>query len=185
MEAMMTRYFMLALFLTSAAANASPPSVNIRLLEAHNVARKAVDAAPLIWSDALANDARGWAQKLAQTGQFEHAPQPKGPSAQGENLWMGTVFAYSPEDMVSAWTAERQYYRRGIFPKVSTTGAWSDVGHYTQMIWHNTTHVGCAIARSEGDEYLVCRYSPPGNWIGQDPQGARAPSKQNIRKKSK
>jgi hypothetical protein len=185
METMMTKFLMTGFLLAATAASAAPPSINVRLLEAHNVARKAVGVAPLIWSDALANDARSWAQKLAQTGEFEHAPQPKGPSAQGENLWMGTVFAYSPDDMVGAWTAERQYYRRGIFPKVSTTGAWGDVGHYTQMIWHNTTHVGCAIARNEGDEYLVCRYSPPGNWIGQDPQGIAVPAKQNIRKKSK
>jgi hypothetical protein len=182
---MMTKYLMTGFLLVATAASAEPPTTNMRLLEAHNVTRKAVGAAPLIWSDALANDARAWAQKLAQTGQFEHAPQPKGAGAQGENLWMGTVFAYSPEDMVSAWTAEKQYYRRGRFPKVSTTGTWADVGHYTQMIWHNTTTVGCAIARSEGDEYLVCRYSPPGNWIGQDPQGAAIPTKQNIKKKSK
>ena len=181
----MTKYLMIACLLTATTASAAPPATSVRLLEAHNVARKAVGAAPLIWSDALANDARRWAQKLAQTGQFEHAPQPKGAGAQGENLWMGTVFAYSPEDMVGAWTAEKRYYRRGIFPKVSTTGTWGDVGHYTQMIWHSTTHVGCAIARSEGDEYLVCRYSPPGNWIGQDSQGPATPARQNIRKKSK
>ncbi len=181
----MTKYLMLTIILTATAASAAPPPANVRLLEAHNVARKAVGVTPLVWSDALANDARKWAQKLAQTGQFEHAPQPKGPSAQGENLWVGTVFAYSPDDMVGAWTAEKQYYRRGRFPKVSTTGAWADVGHYTQMIWHNTTSVGCAIARSEGDEYLVCRYSPPGNWISQDPQGASILPKQNIKKKSK
>ncbi len=181
----MPKYLIAVFLLAATAASAAPPTINMRLLEAHNIARKAVGAAPLIWSDALAKDARGWAQKLAQTGQFEHAPQPKGAGAQGENLWMGTVFAYSPEDMIGAWTAEKQYYRRGPFPKVSTTGAWSDVGHYTQMIWHSTTHVGCAIARSEGDEYLVCRYSPPGNWIGQDPQGSATLTKQNIRKKSR
>jgi uncharacterized protein YkwD len=182
---MMTKYIIITCLLVASAASAAPPTLNTRLLEAHNAARKAVGAAPLVWSDTLASDARGWAQKLAQTGQFEHAPQPKGASAQGENLWMGTVFAYSPEDMVGAWTAEKQYYRRGLFPKVSTTGAWSDVGHYTQMIWHNTTRVGCAVANSESDEYLVCRYSPPGNWLGQDPQGIAVSSKQSIKKKSK
>jgi Cysteine-rich secretory protein family len=174
---MMTKYLMITCLLAATSASAAPPAISVRLLEAHNVARKAVSAAPLIWSDALANDARGWAQTLAQTGRFEHAPRLKGTAAQGENLWMGTVFAYSPEDMVRTWTSEKRYYRRGIFPKVSTTGAWNDVGHYTQMIWHNTTHVGCAIARSEGDEYLVCRYSPPGNWIGQDPQSSAPPTK--------
>ncbi|WP_197707084.1 CAP domain-containing protein [Calothrix sp. NIES-3974] len=27
-----------------------------------------------------------------------------------------------------------------------STGNWVDVGHYTQIIWRNTTEVGCAIA---------------------------------------
>lgn len=181
----MTKYLIAVFLLSATATSAAPPTINMRLLEAHNAARKAVGAAPLIWSDVLASDARVWAQKLAQTGKFEHAPQPKGKPAQGENLWMGTANAYSAEDMVDAWIGEKQYYRRGLFPKVSTTGAWSDVGHYTQMIWHNTTHVGCAIARDNEDEYLVCRYSPPGNWIGQDAQGTATQLKQNIKKKSK
>ena len=171
----MTRYFMLILLLVATTASAAPPSLDVRLLETHNVVRKAAGVAPLVWSATLADDARGWARKMAQTGQFKHAPRPNGKSAQGENLWLGTLSAFTPDNMVGAWAKEKRYYRRGRFPNVSTTGVWTDVGHYTQMIWHNTTHVGCAIARDERNEYLVCRYSPPGNWFGQDPQAVAAP----------
>jgi len=48
-----------------------------------------------------------------------------------------------------------------------STGNWADVGHYTQMIWKNTTAVGCAVATGGGMDPLVCRYSPSGNFIGQ------------------
>ena len=179
--------YMLCALALSQAAVAAPPSatLNARLLAAHNSARKAVDVAPLVWSDALASSAREWAVSLARTGRFEHAKQPSGKAAQGENLWMGTSAAYTPEDMVGSWTSEKKYYARGIFPKVSTTKSWADVGHYTQMIWHNTTAVGCALVAGDGDDYLVCRYSPAGNWIGQDPQGNRASEKQTIKKKAK
>jgi Cysteine-rich secretory protein family len=189
---MMIKYGLIAILLTAAPTLAQAPqpqkpkaqSLNSRLLAAHNGARKAVSTAPLVWSDALASDARAWAETLAKTETFEHAPRPKDRPPQGENLWMGTAGSYSPEDMVGAWIEEKRYYRHGVFPKVSTTGVWADVGHYTQMIWHNTTHVGCAIIANANDEYLVCRYSPAGNWIGQDPQGSTPPAKQKFRKKS-
>ena len=55
--------------------------------------------------------------------------------------------------------------RPGIFPAVSSSGNWEDVAHYTQMVWPTTTHVGCALYQADWD-YLICRYSPPGNIDG-------------------
>jgi hypothetical protein len=54
----------------------------------------------------------------------------------------------------------------GLFPRVSRTGNWSAVGHYSQMIWPTTTRVGCALASSQLADYLVCRYAPAGNIDG-------------------
>ncbi|HEY2071688.1 MAG TPA: CAP family protein [Rhizomicrobium sp.] len=136
-----------------------------RILAAHNKERAVYHLPSLSWDEGLASDAATWARHLATTGSFAHADQ----GDEGENLWMGTTKAYSIEDMVGGWAAEKQFYRYGVFPDISTTRRWQDVGHFTQMIWKNTRSVGCAIASNKTDDILVCRYSPPGNFVGEAP----------------
>jgi hypothetical protein len=136
-----------------------------RLLAAHNLERARLGIAPLIWDDGLARDAARWAETLASRNAFEHAPQNK----QGENLWTGTAARYAPEEMVGSWIEERALFRHGPLPRVSTTGRFEDVGHYTQLIWAKTQRLGCAIARNAEDDVLVCRYHPAGNVMGQWP----------------
>ena len=72
----------------------------------------------------------------------------------------------APEQLVDMWSREKRMLQPGLFPAVSNTGRWEDVAHYTQMIWKTTTHVGCAIYRDGTWDYLICRYSPPGNRDG-------------------
>lgn len=138
--------------------------IESRLLQAHNRERARVDAQPLIWSDELEAEARIWAEELIATGRFAHDPAMHG---HGENLWSGWGGrVFTPEEMVGEWIAEKAQYRAGVFPNVSRTGNWVDVGHYTQVVWSGTTHVGCAVA-SQGDRsVLACRYAPPGNIDG-------------------
>ena len=131
-------------------------------LDTHNIARARYGRAPLVWDAKLAKDADDWARHLATTETFDHAEETGG---QGENLWMGSVGGYSNPDMVNAWVAEEQFLISGTFPNVSTTGNWLDVGHATQLLWPDTTHVGCSIANSAADAYMVCRYTPQGNWV--------------------
>lgn len=69
--------------------------------------------------------------------------------------------------MAGGWVDEKRMFRAGIFPEVSSTGRWSDVAHYTQIIWRGTARVGCAIHQGEAWDVLVCRYLPPGNVVGQ------------------
>lgn len=138
-----------------------------RLLAAHNEARRAVGVAPLRWDPALAAAAATYGPGLAALGgRLQHSPRASRPG-QAENLWMGSRGAYTPEQMVAYWVDERNQFRAGIFPAVSTTGNWADVGHYTQMIWPSTTTVGCAIHRAASFDYLICRYTPRGNADGQ------------------
>ena len=45
-------------------------------------------------------------------------------------------------------------------------------GHYTQVVWRNTTKIGCAIYTCPGFQYgstVVCDYGPGGNIGGQSP----------------
>ena len=142
-----------------------PPSFSQEILDAHNKYRAAVGVPPLVWSDDLAAAAQAWANSLSSNLQFAHDPNAQG---QGENIWMGTTGAFSLTQMVDSWGQEQQNFQNGTFPSVSTTGNWSDVAHYSQMVWRNTTSVGCAgVAGSDGNYRLVCRYSPQGNIVGQ------------------
>jgi uncharacterized protein YkwD len=139
-----------------------------RVLAAHNRERDVTGVPPLRWNLALEASAREWADHLAATGRFEHAPErPRDP--QGENLWAGTPGYYSAEAMVDAWVREKRYFKPGNFPANSVTGRVGDVGHYTQLVWRRTTQVGCAMARGAREDVLVCRYNEPGNYIGERP----------------
>ena len=137
-----------------------------RLLALHNRERGEVGAPPLAWDPRLAAAAAGYGPSLAARGSLAHSP-PDSRRGQGENLWMGTRGAYSLEEMAGNWADEKRLFRPGAFPDVSSSGKWSDVAHYTQMIWRGTTTVGCAIQHSSDWDFLICRYSPPGNVVGQ------------------
>ena len=147
------------------ATSAGLDDVNHRILSAHNVARAEVGSAPLQWDPTLAVAAASYGPALSRMGRLVHSPR-TGRENQRENLWMGQVGRFGPEQMVATWTDEKRLFFPGAFPNVSRTGNWADVAHYTQMIWKGTTHVGCAIYRDGGWDYLICRYSPPGNRDG-------------------
>ena len=150
---------------------AAPPgpaagSFEARILAAHNQYRAAIGVPPLRWEPRLAADARRYGAQMAASGQLVHSPRASRPG-QRENLWMGRAGSHSAEAMIANWAQERSFFRAGIFPNISTTGDPTAVSHYAQIIWPATTHVGCAVNRARGRDYLVCRYSPPGNIDGQ------------------
>ena len=150
---------------SSSAASDGMRDVSARILAAHNAARAEVGAPPLQWDPQLAASAASYGPALASVGRLVHSPR-QGRENQRENLWMGQAGNYLPEEMVFAWVDEKRLFQPGLFPAVSRTGNWADVAHYTQMIWKGTTHVGCAIHTQGGWDYLICRYSPPGNRDG-------------------
>jgi hypothetical protein len=151
-----------------APAQAAEPSNSFakRLLRAHNQERVQIGVVPLQWDAKLAADAKQWADHLAQRGRLEHASYEQRNKA-GENLWMGSAGYYSAATMISGFIDEKKDFLPGKFPNVSRTGKWQDVAHYTQLIWHDTRQVGCAVSRDQTNDFLVCRYFPIGNWIGQ------------------
>jgi len=133
-----------------------------RILNLHNRERTAVGALPMVWDATLAAGAATYGLELARRGELVHSTVPE-----GENLWMGTRGAYSVEQMVGSWIGEKRLFRPGIFPNVSTSGQWSDVGHYSQMIWPSSIRLGCAMNSASRSDILVCRYAPAGNVRGQ------------------
>lgn len=166
---MQARGLVLAAVLAAIAGPAAAGDFETAMLAAHNRARAAVPVPPLVWSDALAKDAAGWAAHLAELGRAVHS-KPEERSHQGENLWQGTAGAYAPDEIVGGWVAEKKDFVMGVFPSVTGGGAnWQVVGHYTQVVWRNTTAVGCAKAGAGAWDIVVCRYSPAGNLVGERP----------------
>lgn len=137
------------------------------LLQEHNRVRADVGVGGLKWSPQLATYAQAWADHLADTTCYlEHRPR-KGKWKQryGENLFMGTAGFYSVREAVRSWESEKKDYRYGTF----TGKNLSAIGHYTQIIWANTTMVGCGQALCRSQLIVACNYDPPGNYLGQKP----------------
>ena len=147
------------------AASQAAAQFPARMLAAHNAVRAQAGVGPLSWDAALGQAAATYAMQLALTNVFQHSDRHARPNT-GENLWMGTRGAFSYEAMIGGWASERRDFVPGIFPAVSRSGNWANVGHYTQMVWPTTTKVGCAVASNSTTDYLVCRYSPAGNIDG-------------------
>ena len=137
------------------------------ILAAQNRYRAEVNVTPLTWSDNLSAQAQKCADfnaaNFLKQGTTKHCPTP----GNGQNIALATSSSHltSPQ-MVDLWGNEKRYFINGEFPSVSSTGSPAAVGHYTQMIWQNSSEVGCGEAGAGGNNILVCDYSPQGNING-------------------
>ncbi len=146
-------------------------------LRLHNEARMALATMPALqWSTPLAEDAKAYANTLALSGKWEHDPKNHGGYANGpygENLYTSTLKP-TLADAAEAWIKEKRYYTYGKIGDASTCETGQMCGHYTQIIWKDTSEVGCAISKYRKGNYkdwylVVCKYKTPGNYIGQTP----------------
>jgi len=132
-------------------------------IEYHNCARKEVGTPPLKWSPELAAAAQKWSEHLASTTcKMQHTPN----NPYGQNIFWGTGRPYGAFDAAVAWYSERVTgnFRNHYIGDSDTT----EVGHYTQVIWKNTTEVGIGQASCAGGGVIITAdYSPPGNYMGQ------------------
>ena len=140
------------------------------MVVAHNRWRAAVGVKALHWSKQLEAVAADYADTLAGNGcRMQHSH-----NRYGENLYWASpvnwsdghteVQKVSEAEVVDAWGSEQKDYN---YRNNSCSGT---CGHYTQIVWRDTTEVGCA-ARvcPDGSQSWVCNYNPPGNYRGVRP----------------
>jgi len=130
------------------------PAEQEAILADHNKARKALNLPALKWDCGLASLAQSW----ANAGKFRHRDD----SSIGENLFVSNNAAEPIASVVPDWLDEKPNYdaKTGdCLPDTICT-------HYSQVMWRETTSVGCGINRHLTDKWLVfvvCNYSPAGN----------------------
>ncbi|XP_028777942.1 pathogenesis-related protein 1-like [Neltuma alba] len=128
-------------------------------VNAHNAARSQVGVPDIAWDDTVAAYAQNYASQRKADCQLVHSG-----GQYGENI------AWSSSDMtgtdaVKMWVDEKANYDYNSNSCVS-----GQCGHYTQVVWKNSIHVGCAKVRCDnGGTFIGCNYDPPGNYEGQKP----------------
>ncbi|KAK4502909.1 hypothetical protein PRZ48_006336 [Zasmidium cellare] len=133
--------------------NASSPQDSA--LSTHNFARNTKSLPNVTWDNALAADATAYAQKLADEDNMHHS----GVDGQGENLYWSSEGDATFDDAVNMWLKEGDKYHG---EKIGE-GNLADWGHYTQVMWSGSTHLGMGKAQSKaGGTYIVARYTPQG-----------------------
>ena len=173
--------FMLILIITNSIASATEPAQFAGIINSHNQVRAEHNVQPLTWSDSLAQYAQQWVNHLAETQNCEmiHRPNYNGGKFQqiyGENLFWASAIElaagqkqqqqFTPTEVVKAWAEEEQFYDY----QSNQCQAGEDCGHYTQMVWHESQQVGCAIAVcADKSQIWACNYYPRGNYIGERP----------------
>ena len=139
------------------------------VLSFHNQVRAAVGSPQLSWSAKLSAYAQQWADYLATSNncQLKHRTPPigEGGLSYGENIFEGSA-SYRPIDAANTWYKEHEKYTYAIVSQNN----WYQTGHYTQMVWKKTTHVGVGVAVCKnGQLIVVANYYPAGNYMGQFP----------------
>jgi pathogenesis-related protein 1 len=143
------------------------------LVAVHNKWRAEVGVPGLSYSKTLAVSAQAWADQLKDSYgcNMKHST-----GAVGENIFWQSAVIWSdgrrelrhvaPKEVVDSWGSEKRNYSHAV----NACKPSEVCGHYTQVVWKNTTSVGCGMAVcGNQDQIWVCQYSPAGNWAGQKP----------------
>jgi len=97
----------------------------------------------------------------------------------GENIFATTVASPTIQTLlggVDLWFDENGDYTFGTVQGTESCTPGEQCGHYTQIVWANTRFLGCGFSTCsglvgwpQGRTFLVCNYSPAGNFIGEAP----------------
>ena len=144
---------------------AGEPAELAGITAAHNEVRAEVGVAGMTWSSALADLATGFIADC----QFEHSSSSQrmnvaGFQYIGENLFAsGGGAPPTGQQITDAWASEKADY------DYNTNSCNGVCGHYTQIVWRDSTDLGCAVKNCGGQFIVSCEYGPGGNFIGERP----------------
>lgn len=124
-------------------------------LNTHNTYRAAHSAPALKLSTELCAEAQRWADHLLQRNTMMHSS-----TSDGENIYCSSSSApikLTGREAVDSWYSEVKYYNW------NQPGYSSKTGHFTQVVWKDSTEVGVGMATTGKKVFVVGQYRPAGN----------------------
>ncbi|XP_071172259.1 GLIPR1-like protein 1 [Mytilus edulis] len=139
------------------------------ILKLHRQARNDVQPTAsnmqkMTWSKQLASVAQAYADKCIWGHNSARSSQANSFSYVGENLYVTTSSTGYLDKSVASWVNEKKDYD---YASNSCSGV---CGHYTQVVWADSTKLGCAVASCpsmtnlpsyfRNVKFVVCNYGP-------------------------
>lgn len=157
-------------------------TVEDAFVDTHNEERAIWGQPSVSWRSDIATAAAAH----AATCTFAHstsASRTHGTEYWGENLAASTASSNDVEEAekrTRSWIGEKIDWNCGNVGGGSDCRAGKPCGHLTQVIWHDSTEIGCAIQHCTTGSpfgggswvFTVCQYHKGGNYGGQHPFGS-------------
>ena len=148
----------------------------------HNLYRRQHKVKPLKWSEELAEGAKKWAEHLASMKSLE--------SFEGKEVGEN-ITSMQGKELNGCETADL-WYKEAMDYNFEDPAFNAKCGRFTQVVWASSREFGVAKCIAEdGTEYIVARYKPAGNILGEFKDNVKPPRdtlkrrRSSVRRRSK
>lgn len=136
------------------------------ILDAHNGCRRGVSPTAtnmlkMYWSDGLESAAQTWVNKCIVG--HDNNDERRQSANIGAQVGQNFAQAWSWAQSIKLWHDEVQFFD---YDTQATNTIGETVGHYTQVVWSESSLVGCAMANCGTKKHYICNYAY-GNMQGQ------------------
>ncbi|KAI5301650.1 hypothetical protein KEM56_001500 [Ascosphaera pollenicola] len=141
------------------------------ILDSHNLHRANHSAPALQWSSDLESSAK----LLAETCVYGHNTH-LGSGGYGQNIGYGVSAEHVDRMITNMMYNDEEGFFEPYYGQANPGGDFEKYGHFTQMVWKDTTHIGCVTytcqslqnsGSSQSLPYTVCNFLPAGNVGGE------------------
>uniref|UniRef100_UPI0037E765B3 Golgi-associated plant pathogenesis-related protein 1-like isoform X1 n=2 Tax=Semicossyphus pulcher TaxID=241346 RepID=UPI0037E765B3 len=124
-------------------------------LETHNAYRKKHNTPPMALNSQMSAVAQKWADHLLAKGALQHSDTDDGENIY--NMFSSAAIKLTGKEAVDSWYSEIKDYNW------SSPGFTGSTGHFTQVVWKDSTELGVGMATDGNKVFVVGQYRPAGN----------------------